>query len=291
MITFLLKKTFYDLWDNAPRLALLNIGFTASLALFLIIRRLFEAFSPVPFAVSGLVFFVGIIWHSVYLAAAAACLKNISDYKTFGFNDFCLAFRSLWSAGIAYGVYISIAVLLFTFVIPFYLLTNSPAGLFIASLLFWTLVVFAAAFQYFFAVRIRFGMQNESGLPSETPGKTPLFPPRPEKIILLSKFGKNANVKSIKKCFMLFIDNPLFFAGTMFLTLLFLPLSIFVLPGPAGILLFLDEALRLRLLKYDWLEQNIGADRKYIPWDTILAGEREKTGGRTLRALIFPWKD
>ena len=62
-------------------------------------------------------------------------------------------------------------------------------------------------------------------------------------------------------------------------------------PGPVGVLLYLDEALRLRLLKYDYLEANPEADRKKIPWDALLIDEREKTGDRTLKNFIFPWKD
>jgi hypothetical protein len=281
MIVFLLKKTFFDLWDNAFRLALLNIGFIASIALFFIFNRLLEHFSPPPSAVSGLVFLGSLVWHSVYLAAAAICVKNISDYKTFGFNDFCLALRSAWSAGMVYGIFLGIAVILFVFVLPFYLLVNTASGLFIASLLFWTLVMLAAASQYFFAVYARQGTEALEKI-------------GPERSSRRKRFNENANVKSIKKCFFLFIDNTLFFIGTMFLTFLVFMISIFfafLLPGPAGMLLFLDEALRLRLLKYCWLEQNGGADRRYIPWDTILAEEREKTGSRTLRALIFPWKD
>jgi hypothetical protein len=72
-------------------------------------------------------------------------------------------------------------------------------------------------------------------------------------------------------------------AVSLFLALLF--------PGPAGILLFLDEAMRLRLLKYDWLEANPDANRRKIPWDALLIEEREKTGTRSLKSFIFPWKD
>jgi len=44
-------------------------------------------------------------------------------------------------------------------------------------------------------------------------------------------------------------------------------------------------------MKYDWLEANPGADRRKIPWDALLIDEREKTGTRSLKNLIFPWKD
>ncbi|MDR2796424.1 MAG: hypothetical protein LBB47_06925 [Spirochaetaceae bacterium] len=261
MTGFLLKKTFFDLWDNAFRIALLNIGFIASFAFFMLLHRLLEAFSPLPIAVSGLVFLAGAAWCSVYLAAAAVCVKNISDYSCFGFTEFFDALRSVWKTGIVFGIFFCAGVFLFIFIIPFYLLLNNVAGLIIASLLFWTLVLLVTAFQYFFAARARLGVTA---------------------------------FKIIKKCFLLFVDNPLFFAGTMLLMLLFLALSVvsaFLLPGPAGVLLFLDEALRLRLLKYDWLEQNSGSDRRYIPWNTVLSEESEKTGRRTLRGLLFPWKD
>jgi hypothetical protein len=261
MIGFLLKKTFFDLWDNAFRLTLLNAGFAVSVLFFMLIHRLLEMFSPVPAVVSGSLFFLGASWCSAYLAAAAACVKNISDYSSFGVNDFIKALPSVWAGGLVYGAYACIAVINFIFIIPFYLLLNTTGGLFAASLVFWVTVGSAVIFQYFFAVRLRFGIKI---------------------------------TKTVKKCLLLFIDNPLFFIGTMFLSALFLAVSAplaFLLPGPAGLMLFLDESLRLRLMKYDWLEQNVGSSRGYIPWDKILTEEREKTGNRTLRGLIFPWKD
>jgi hypothetical protein len=104
--------------------------------------------------------------------------------------------------------------------------------------------------------------------------------------------------KIIKKCFIIFFDNPGFALFSLIYSLVTLVLSLLLallLPGPAGILLFLDEALRLRLLKYDWLEANPPDEtvtkRRAIPWDAILIDEREKTGTRSLKNLIFPWKD
>ncbi|MDR1363675.1 MAG: hypothetical protein LBJ35_06460 [Spirochaetaceae bacterium] len=261
MIGFVLKKAFFDLWDNALRLAVLNIGFIASVAFFLFVHWLLEAFALLPSAVSACIFFLGVLWCSVYLAASAMCVRKISDYATFGFDDFLKALHSVWRCGIIYGLFVCIAALIFIFVIPFYLLLNSPAGLLTASLFFWTLIILLIATQYFFAIRARLSVKS---------------------------------IKIIKKSFLLFIDNPLFFIGTACLALLFFAVSIliaFLLPGPAGIQLFLDEALRLRLLKYDWLEQNAGADRGYIPWKTILSEERERHGKRSLRGLLTPWKD
>jgi hypothetical protein len=58
-------------------------------------------------------------------------------------------------------------------------------------------------------------------------------------------------------------------------------------------------------MKYDWLEENAkepalageAADpaakpkRPQIPWDALLIDERERTGTRSFKSFIFPWKD
>jgi hypothetical protein len=44
-------------------------------------------------------------------------------------------------------------------------------------------------------------------------------------------------------------------------------------------------------MKYDYLEENPRADRKHIPWETLLREERERVGKRTLKGMIFPWKE
>jgi len=52
-----------------------------------------------------------------------------------------------------------------------------------------------------------------------------------------------------------------------------------------------QAALKLRLKKYDYLEENPEANRKQIPWDALLIDERNKVGPRTFKGMIFPWKD
>jgi hypothetical protein len=108
--------------------------------------------------------------------------------------------------------------------------------------------------------------------------------------------------QSIRKCFLIFFDNTGFSLSSFFLGLAFAVVSVFLaflFPGPAGVLLFSDEALRLRLLKYDWMEANpeevekarAKKKRVKIPWEVVLMDERERTGTRTFRNFIFPWKD
>jgi hypothetical protein len=257
MIGFLLKKTFFDLWDNLFRLALINIGFIASAAFPVLVPSLLEA-TP-PLAIFAM--FIGISWCFVYLLTAALSVKAISDYGSFGFAYFFRNLKAAWPAGIVMGFLAFILWIMLTVIIPFYLGLNSIAGLLLSALIFWTLIIGVLAFQFFPAVRARLDTK-------------------------LSKV--------LKKCLIILLDNPVFCIFSLVHNVILLALSlflVFLIPGPAGILLYLDEALRLRILKYDWLELNPAADRRRIPWDVLLIEEREKTGSRSFKSFIFPWKD
>jgi hypothetical protein len=261
MIGFFIKKAFFDLWDNLFKVVLINLGFIVSLVIPVFLPGLLD---PVP-ALSLIVFFAGLLWCFVYLAAAALSLKKVSDYGFFGFGDFFRNLKAGWPAGILMGLLALGLWALAIWVIPFYLSMNSLIGLLLGALIFWTLVIACLALQFFFPIRARLDTK-------------------------LSKI--------FKKCFIVFFDNPGFCIFSFFYNLLALGLSAvlaFLFPGPAGILLHLDEALRLRLLKYDWLEANPveggAVKRRKIPWDALLIEERERTGSRSFRNFIFPWKD
>ncbi|MDR2048085.1 MAG: hypothetical protein LBP69_01380 [Treponema sp.] len=256
MIGFLLKKTFFDLWDNLFKVVLLNVGFVASAAIP--ICGLF--LTPIPALGIGLAL-AGILWCGVYLAAAARILGAVSDYGSFGFVDFFAGLRRAWPAGLVAGSVMPLVWLLIWVIFPFYLGLNSPVGLFLAAAVFWISVGLLLSMQFFLALHSR--------LERNIPG-------------------------ALWKCLLIFADNPLFCLFSFFHNLILLILSVFLIflfPGPAGILLYLDEALRLRLLKYDWIKANPQENRRKIPWDALLVEEREKTGTRSLKSFIFPWKD
>jgi hypothetical protein len=65
----------------------------------------------------------------------------------------------------------------------------------------------------------------------------------------------------------------------------------FLLPGLGSIVLLLQVATKLRIYKYDYLEENPEANRRKIPWDAILIDDKQRVGKRTLRGMIFPWKE
>jgi hypothetical protein len=214
MIGFLIKKAFFDLWDNMFRIVLLNLGFIASLAVPIFL----PAIIPVP-ALKLAVLAVGIFWCFIYLAAAALSVKAVSDYGAFGFADFGANLKAGWPAGLLMGLISLLLFLMVKIIIPFYMQIESPVGILLAAVIFWTFVLSLISFQFFFAIRARLDT-------------------KPAKII--------------KKCFIIFFDNPGFSIFSLLNAAVMLVLSVFLaflLPGPAGILLFLDEGLRLRLLK------------------------------------------
>jgi hypothetical protein len=257
MIGFLIKKTFFDLWDNLFRIALINLGFVLSMAVPIFVPTLFESLPVLGITIM----FIGILWCLVYLSAAALSIKSISDYGSFGFADFLHNLKTAWPTGLVMGLFVFALWLLVTVAIPFYLNMGSILGLLLSAVIFWTLVVGVLSLQFFFAVRSR----------------------------LDTKISR-----VIKKSFIFFFDNPGLCIFSLIHNLIILGVSVFLaflFPGPGGLLLYLDEALRLRILKYDWLEENPTANRRKIPWDALLIDEREKTGTRSLKSFIFPWKD
>jgi hypothetical protein len=255
MFGFLIKKTFYDLWDNLFKIALINLAFLALLFAGIILPPLFNALPPLSTGIMALC----LLCCCVYLSAASLCLKALSDYGSFGFADFLHNLAAAWPAGLFLGALCLLEFFLGALAIPFYISLGSFAGLLLGCFLLWTMVAATLALQFYLPIRARLDTK---------PGKI------------------------IKKCFLILFDNTCFcvLAGVVSAAILTLSLPLLMLlPGPGGILLFLDEALRLRLLKYDWLEANPG--RRKIPWDILLEDEREKTGNRSIKGLIFPWKD
>ena len=260
MIGFLLKKTLYDLWDNMFRIVVLNLGFVVLTALPVFLPALAANFFDSIFlemALSAL----GILLCSVYLSAAAHLVKSVSDYSSFTFGGLFRVLKPALPAGIVMGLFVFLLYLIAAVILPFYLSIESVFGLILSAVVFWATFFGLLSFQFYFTAYVRLGSKA---------------------------------IKSIRKCMVISLDNSgfsLFLFLHNIVVLLISIIFVFLFPGPAGVLLYLDEALRLRLLKYDWLEANPGADRRKIPWDTLLIEEREKTGVRTFKNFIFPWKD
>jgi hypothetical protein len=257
---FVVRKTLYDLWDNFLRIALTNLG--AILLIFLAIRLVMIVPGPGTTLVA---LAAGALVVVMYFMATAKSVVRISDYSLYSFRQFWDNLRSSLREGLLCWGLSAVSACIGAVVIPFYLRRGSLVWFSLGVLLFYGLVLLVLLLIF---------------LPA---GLTRL---------------KGGLTEKLRRTAAFVIDNPGFCFAVTFVAVLLLCVSVFLgflWPGPAGVVLFIDEAVRLRLLKYDWLLANPVSSRptrrRQIPWKELLEEEREMTGTRTWRNFIFPWKD
>jgi uncharacterized membrane protein YesL len=272
MFKFLVKKTFFDMWDNILTMIILNLGY-----IIVLISGLFIEYA----ILYGLHFFIeetqpliGIaLGHFIYLpvvflffvySGAVSCLtKDLASGQKVSFKLFVQYLKETYKPSLIFG--------LLNFVLLFILLV---AGIYylgtmdnlinptIFFFLVWLFLFWLAASQYFFALQ--------------------------------SMFDKKLR-KNLRKMLLLLLDNTAFTLFALLLGSLIIlglaVLTLFVLFGFATIFLWYNVALKLRLYKYEYLEEHPEAKRSKIPWDTLLAEEKKIVGRRTFRSLLFPDKD
>ncbi|MBN2553521.1 MAG: hypothetical protein JXB06_12165 [Spirochaetales bacterium] len=256
MFGFLIKKSFFDMWDNLIRIVILNLGFILAFAIIIYFPLLFRDIPVLFFAALGIG--MGILF--VYSGVVSTMAAMIADYTKPEFKDFLPALKATYPTSLLFALVNLALVILFQIAFRVYGGIQSFVGPLASSFLFWVLIFWVLAFQYFFAIQAR----------------------------LDKKF-----TKMIKKMFLLLLDNPLFTVGLFIATVLIFAISAFtafLLPGIATIFLWWNVALKLRLYKYDHLEEHPDA-RRNIPWDALLTEDRERVGKRTLKGMIFPWKE
>ena len=254
---FFVKKAFFDGWDNLIGMVLLNIVYIAIFFLFVSSFALVE-YGPLPFflAILALLFVT-----AVFSGAVSNVAYGYSDYRRDTWNDLKAGFsRYFRHSMLMFLIYVVLA-LLTLFIIPFYMGNFGIIGAVISVILIWLVIFSVMALPYYFA------------LSSYLPGDRPL--------------------KTLKKCFIIMGDNMGFSIFFLFYNIVCVLLTIFtvgLIPGVAGMNLASHDAVRLLMMKYDYLEENPDADRKHLPWADILFDEEEKVGPRSFKNMIFPWK-
>jgi uncharacterized membrane protein YesL len=257
MILFTLKKTFFDIWDHLFSIFFLNLGCVLVIGIGISAITLFS-FHPVM-VVLGIFIATGML--VLYIGAASMIVRDIADYKSPEFKKFFQYLKEVWKAALVFTLIIAIQVFIFVGDLPMYMRMGSTLGIIAAGVLFWISVIWALASQYYFPVRSR-------------------LDPDVRKILL--------------KCLIIFFDNTPFTLVLGLGTLVMLILSTFtafLLPGISSILLWHQVGLKLRLYKYNYLEEHPGVKKHNIPWHILLKDDQERVGKRTLRGMIFPWKE
>ena len=257
MIGFLIKKVFFDLWDNMIYVVLMSIGFVAPLGLIYLASVAVDysiVLSMVIMAIAMLVF-------SMYSLGVNAITFGYSRYKKGGFAAVKEAFRYHWGHAI---LHFAICILIgFTamFILPFYFAMGNYFGFILGMILIWLIVGLLLSLQYFFP--LCFHMEADKPF------------------------------KTLKKSFLLVADNvgvTLFLLLRTIVDLVFTVLTATLMPGLSGITLSRMDTVKLLMKKYDFLEANPEATRRDINWEDLLYEEKQLVGPRSLKSMIFPWK-
>jgi uncharacterized membrane protein YesL len=256
MFGFLVKKAFFDMWDNMFRVIIMNLGYILILGIFWLA---IEAASLPILSIALLV--VGVAAFAAYTGGVSRMCTEIADYRQPGFRDFLGFVKESFPSSLLLALIILVYIFVVSVAFRFYGGLKSLAGPLAVALLFWVTVAGLFASQYFFPIQSR----------------------------LDRKFRK-----IFRKTFLIFFDNPGFSIGLFlvaFIVLIGSVLTALLLPGIASLLLWWNVAFKLRMYKYDWMEKNPGENRRHVPWDALLIEDRERVGKRTLKGLIFPWKE
>lgn len=254
----MVKKSFFDLWDNFLSVILLNLGF--------IIVLMIPIWLPAPLAsvsIAGAlsVQAVGVVVSFIYAGVASMMSRDIVNYQKPEFRNFIPYLKQTWKSSLVLGlIYVGIT-LVFRIGVPFYSSLGTMLGLAAIVFLMWAVIIFALASQFYFPVRAQLD---------------------------------DTVIKILKKSFVIFFDNTGFALIVAIGAIITAGISVFtalLIPGLTGVLIWHQAGLKLRLYKYDYLEAHPEANRRSIPWDALLIDDREKVGKRSLRGMIFPWKE
>lgn len=258
MFGFVIKKAFFDLWDNFLPAMILNLGFVVLLSVPVFVPQYAGALGTWAAFVA---FAVGVVVIFVYLGGVHGLSRVIADFESVSWARFLESVKEYAPTAIAFALVFGLHIGLLAVGLPIYGAFNNFLGLFAIAVLFWMSVIWWLAAQYVFPVRTR----------------------------LSDRF-----VPVVKKSLLLTFDNVAFsialaIGGVVILAVSFV--TAFLVPGIAGLAIWYQVALRARLYKYDYLETHPEARRNEIPWDELLYDDRERVGKRTLRGMIFPWKE
>jgi len=253
-----IKKTFFDLWDHLFFAMALNLVFTLATLGLASLAFLFQGLGPV-----GLFAFVPLplLLAAVLGGLATFWAKDITVKGSARFSDFLPHLAASWKASLAFGIAWMVLIAGFLFGVPFYSAINPILGFVFGVVLAWALF-FGAGMSLFY------------------PGLNAQIEPRVRKLL--------------RKSFLVFLANPgtsLLMALVFVVALVLTVVTLGFFPGIVGLSLWLQVCFKFLMLKYEWIEANPEEDHKKVPWSVILADDMEKVGPRSLKSLIFPWKD
>ena len=270
MFKFFFKKNFADGWDNLFFILLSNV-IPIALAVGSYFAVAFMLAGNPLFGAITLMLCAGIFF--IFVFAWGANARKIADFNSPSFGLWFRSIAAVWKTGFLFGFLFAAFVLACRIGIIYYYklyLSGNILGLVLAAMIGWFFFSSLMAIQWFIPF---YFLQEE-----------------------------NSFFKCLKKSFIIFFDNPSFSFGMLVYNAFLLALScllIFFIPGVNGITLSCTNALRIRIYKYDWIEKMSEGDpsfandrdrRNEVPWDELIAEDKEALGQRNLSSFLFPWK-
>lgn len=262
MYGFIIKKNFCDGWDNLLSMIVANLCMVCVGAGLVLLN----AYFAINLVVQLLLYIVSFSVMSILIFAYGDVAASIANFNCAHVVDFFKKIPGAIKDGILFGVLTACITWVSTIAISYYLFeTKTMFGLFLGAMICWIDIFILLAFQWF--VPIRSLMHNNFK-------------------------------KCFKKSFLIFFDNKGFTILTALYNLVLIVLSVLFFgfaPSFAGLLIANTNALRIRLYKYDYLEEHpeleTRAEQKQIPWEELIYDDREALGPRKLKSFIFPWKE
>jgi hypothetical protein len=255
MLSFIIRKSFWDFLDNLLPMFLLNLGLH-----IILITEAALIFLYLKSGTAMVIVFVCLhLTASVYASVSAAYCRGISNGSSCRMKDFAKNLKETWPTGLIFGLLTVFLIFLFRNILPYYISLNNIYGLIAAVFLGWFLLITLLALQYFFSLSLR---------------------------------TAHTRLKALKAMYQIFFAHPFLSLLLVFFAVLqavFSVLTAFILPGISGILLFYDNAVRTIARKYTYIAEH-PENRKNIPWDELNREEEEKLDERNLLDFFFPFR-
>ena len=264
MFLFIIKKNFCDGWDNLLSVIMANLVFLFSGIGLVLLNGLVSHSQSELLVLFTLLF--SVVFLSILIFAYSDSAAHIANFEGIHMLDFFKAIPGALKDGALFGLMNAAVFLISSFSIRYYIVESGTILCFaMGCVIFWVDFFYLLAMQWFIPIR---------------------------------SLMHNNFKKCFKKSFIILFDNTGFSLLMGIYNLLLLVLSVVCIgffPSMTGLLISNTNALRILLYKYDYLEEHpelrTKSERRQIPWDDLLAEDRELLGPRNLRSFLFPWKD
>lgn len=264
MFGFILKKNFCDGWDNLISVIISNLVFLFSGIGLVLLNGLAGKTQSEILSLLAIIFSVVVL--SILTFAYSDSAAHIANFDGIRIMDFFKAIPGSIKDGALFGLMNAGVFLISSFSIRYYIVeSGSLLGFGLGCAIFWVDFFYILAMQWFIPIRA---------------------------------LMHNNFTKCFKKSFIILFDNTgfsLLMALYNLVLLIFSVVCIGFFPSMSGLLIANTNALRVLLYKYDYLEEHpelkTRRERRMIPWDDLLAEDRDILGPRPIRSFLFPWKD